>query len=126
MEEIGEKMHPHFELIREAIDKNQVKELKSDQLVQISDEFSQGIAEYEQLFTKVKQMKAPAKVIGVHKKLEHAFGSYVVGCQEMNASLVPENTTVDAALFNQSEEKQDDATDVISFCIQKMTAILLK
>ena len=47
----------------------------------------------------------------------------MAGCEEMIASLQGE--TIDVTSFDASEKKQDDATDEISFAIQRMTKLLL-
>ena len=48
---------------------------------------------------------------------------YVAGCDEMILSL---DNKIDQEAFDAAEAKQDEATDEISFAIQRMTALLLK
>lgn len=63
--------------------------------------------------------------MGIHKKFERAYLSYVAGCEEMIQSINVEKG-IDTDLFEASEKKQDQATDDISLAIQKMTNLLMK
>ena len=58
-------------------------------------------------------------------EIQHAYTEYVAGCNEMILATDPE-TGIDADLFNASEEKQDQATDELTFAITRMSNILLK
>lgn len=124
-EEVGEEMNPSYETIRAAIDSNKTEELTTEELTAIKELFLSGTNKYRELLVTIKGLKAPAKVMGVHKKLEKAFTDYVNGCQEMVDSINPEAGSVDAEMFNTSEAKQDEATDTISFCIQRVTQLVL-
>ena len=70
----------------------------------------------------VGTLRPTARVIGIHKKFERAYNDYVDGCLEMIAS-IKDGINVEA--FNASEQKQDEATEIIAFSIQRMTGILL-
>ncbi|MBF8807533.1 MAG: hypothetical protein IC227_02995 [Enterococcus lacertideformus] len=124
-EEIGEQMHPKYQVIREAIDQKKTNELTAEELVEIINLFEEGTKKYRIILKKIGQLRPPAKVMGIHKKFEKAYLSYVAGCEEMIQSLQVE-TGVDSVLFDASEEKQDEATENISAAIQKMTNLLLK
>ncbi|MFS0927090.1 hypothetical protein [Enterococcus durans] len=124
-EEIGETMHPKYQVIGEAIDQNKTADLSSEELTEISGLFKEGTKKYQLILKKISQLRPPAKVMGIHKNFEKAYISYVAGCEEMIQSITTKDG-VDVALFNASEEKQDKATENISSAIQKMTNLLLK
>ncbi|MGX6977996.1 hypothetical protein ACWN8V_01795 [Vagococcus elongatus] len=125
-EKTGETMHPFFEIVRSAIDENNVDELQPEEIIDIRKSFEDGVAKYQELLEVIKSLKAPARVIGIHKKLERSYTLYVEGCQEMTDALSEDGTSVKIEDFNNAEEKQDEMTEKIAFCIQRMTSILLK
>ncbi|HCM90720.1 MULTISPECIES: hypothetical protein [Vagococcus] len=124
-EEIGELMNPSYETIRTAIDSDKVANLTGEQLKETQELFLSGTDKYRGLLAEIKGLKAPIKVMGIHKKLEKAFETYVVGCQEMVDSINLEENSVNNEQFNSSETKQDEATDEISFCIQRITQLVM-
>ncbi|MFV0557613.1 MAG: hypothetical protein ACK5MW_03115 [Enterococcus sp.] len=123
-EEIGEGMNPSYEEIRQAIDEGTVAEVTPGRLAEITELFASGTTKYKLLLKQIKQLKAPAKVMGIHKKLERSYLEYVAGCEEMTLSL--QEGKVDVHGFEAAEKKQDEATDQISFAIQRLTSLLLK
>ncbi|GGC77684.1 hypothetical protein [Enterococcus wangshanyuanii] len=124
-EEVGEKMNDYYEEVRKAIDEDKVTELAPERIVEIQRIFQDGTKEYEAMLSKVTQLRPPARVMGIHKKFERSYIEYLAGCNEMILSLDPEKG-IDVDLFNASEEKQDKATDDISFAITRMSNLLLK
>ena len=124
-EQVGEEMNPSYEVIRQAIDSNSISELSAEELKNTQDLFLSGTDKYRELLAQIKGLKAPAKVMGIHKKLEKLFVLYVEGCQEMVDSINVEANSVNEEMFNASEAKQDEATDSISFCIQRVTQLVL-
>ncbi|MEG0285340.1 MULTISPECIES: hypothetical protein [Vagococcus] len=124
-EQVGEEMNPSYEVIRQAIDSNSISELSAEELKNTQDLFLSGTDKYRELLAQIKGLKAPAKVMGIHKKLEKSFVLYVEGCQEMVDSINVEANSVNEEMFNASEAKQDEATDSISFCIQRVTQLVL-
>ena len=124
-EEIGETMHPKYQVVREAIDQNKTADLSTEELTEISELFKEGTKKYQLILKKISQLRPPAKVMGIHKNFEKAYISYVAGCEEMIQSIDLESG-VDEDLFNTSEAKQDQATDQLTAAIQKMTNLLLK
>jgi hypothetical protein len=107
-EAIGEEMHPCYEEIRQAIDKEELAAISDERRAEIVTIFKEGTNQYTAM---------------QHKKFERAYTEYVQGCEEMIASL---ETGIDVAAFDRAEIKQDTATDAISFSIQRMTSLLLK
>ncbi|MFD1899129.1 hypothetical protein [Enterococcus termitis] len=124
-EEVGEKMNDYYEEVRKAIDAGKVTELAPERIVEIQRIFQDGTKEYTAMLEKVSQLRPPARVMGIHKKFERSYIEYLAGCNEMILSLDPEKG-IDVDLFNASEEKQDKATDDISFAITRMSNLLLK
>ena len=124
-EEVGEKMNDYYEEVRKAIDEGKVADLAPERIVEIQRIFQDGTKEYEAMLVKVTQLRPPARVMGIHKKFERSYIEYLAGCNEMILSLDPEKG-IDVDLFNASEEKQDKATDDISFSITRMSNLLLK
>ncbi|KAF1302365.1 MULTISPECIES: hypothetical protein [Enterococcus] len=123
-EEIGEKMNPSYEAIRKAIDEDKTAEITAEQLKETVALFSEGTVKYKDMLKQISNLRPPAKVMGIHKKFERSYVKYVAGCEEMTTSLQVEG--IDVAAFDASEKKQDEATDEISFAIQRMTSLLLK
>ncbi len=124
-EDIGEEMNPSYEVIRTAIDSDKLADVSAEELKATHELFSNGTEKYRGLLAEIKGLKAPAKVMGIHKKLEKSFTAYVEGCQAMVDSIDLDNNTVNQELFNTAETNQDAATDEISFCIQRVTQLVM-
>lgn len=125
-EKIGETMNPYFVEIRTALDEDKVSELSTEKLTEVESIFTEGVAKYAEMFKTIQALRPPARVIGIHKKLEKAYGTYVTSCQAMATSIDAKAGAVDQAAFDASEKAQDEQTDVIAFCIQRMTGLLMK
>lgn len=123
-EKIGEDMNPDYEEIRKAIDEDKVAEISSERLTEISEHFEKGTKEYKLMLEKIGKLRPPAKVMGIHSKFKRSYENYVAGCEEMVASL-KSDAGIDTKSFDAAEQKQDEATDEISFAIQRMTKLLL-
>lgn len=124
-EETGEKMNPNYEKIRQAIDEDKLADLSSEVLAETIALFKEGTSAYKILLERLTKLRAPAKAMGLHKKLEKAYKDYIAGCEEMILSIDPEKG-VDKESFDLSEKKQDEASDTIMFSIEKISNILLK
>lgn len=122
-EQIGETMNPDYEVIRQAIDEEKLSELTPEKMAGTIESFQEGTAKYKAMLKKIGTLRPPAKVMGIHKKFERSYQKYVAGCEEMILSL--QEDAIDTELFNASEKKQDEATDEISFAIQRMTKLLM-
>ncbi|OJG39745.1 hypothetical protein RV01_GL000927 [Enterococcus dispar] len=123
-EKIGEEMNPHYEIIRAAIDADTLTELTPEKITEVVDVFTAGTKKYKAMLAQIEKLRPPAKVMGIHKKFQRSYEKYVAGCDEMIASLQTAQG-IDTPAFNAAEEKQDEATDEISFSIQRMTNLLL-
>lgn len=122
-EAIGEEMNPCYEEIRQAIDKEDVASISDERRDAIVSIFKEGTNQYVAMQQTVRTLRPPARVMGIHKKFERSYNDYVQGCEEMITSL---ENGIDVAAFDAAEQKQDEATDAISFSIQRMTSLLLK
>lgn len=125
-EKTGEEMSPFYEELRQALDENKVETLPAERFDEIVEKFKAGTATYRNLSEQISRMKPPVKVIGIHKKLERTYVEYVAGCQDMVDSINTETRTVDKSAFDASEVKQDESSETITFCITRMTQLLLK
>ena len=106
-------------------DADKLADVSAEELKATHELFSNGTEKYRGLLAEIKGLKAPAKVMGIHKKLEKSFTAYVEGCQAMVDSIDLDNNTVNQELFNTAETNQDAATDEISFCIQRVTQLVM-
>lgn len=125
-ESVGEKTNDSFEAVRNAIDNNTLSDLTSEELTKVKAAFAEGTEEYRVVANRLTHSKAPIQVMGIHRKLEKAYEEYVNACQLMVDSIDAEGASVDIDMFNESELKQDESTDVISFCIQRITQLVMK
>ncbi|RSU00297.1 hypothetical protein CBF37_02150 [Vagococcus vulneris] len=123
-ENIGEEMNDSYEVIRQAIDSNKVDSLDTATLTSVHDVFMQGTAKYDVLVEEIAKLKAPVKVLGIHKKFQKSFDTYVVACKDMVEAVT--ESGVDVNGFNTSEANQDAATDEIAFSIQRITQLIMK
>lgn len=123
-EKIGEEMNPDYELIRQGIDEGKLAELSAEKLAEIATHFEKGTQQYKTMLAKIGTLRPPAKVMGIHTKFKRSYEKYVAGCEEM-IQAIQASEGVDVAGFNAAEVKQDEATDEISFAIQRMTKLLL-
>lgn len=122
-EKIGETMNPDYEVIRQAINDDKLSEITPEKMATTIESFQAGTAKYKTMLEKIGSLRPPAKVMGIHKKFERSYQKYVAGCEEMILSL--QGDAINVALFDSSEKKQDEATDEISFSIQRMTKLLM-
>lgn len=60
-------MNPSYEKVRTAIDDNKVANLSKEELTEIKELFLSGTNKYRELLAEITSLKAPAKVIGIHK-----------------------------------------------------------
>ncbi|MDN6639559.1 MAG: hypothetical protein L0L10_02130 [Tetragenococcus sp.] len=120
-EEIGTTMHPYYEEIRELIDNGKSDELTEEKQLEAVEVFKEGTAKYRDLLKSLSDLRAPARVIGAHKKFEQSYQSYVDGCEDMIESI---SNGIDVKAFDEAEQKQDKASDSITLSLQKITNLL--
>ncbi|MCF1616908.1 hypothetical protein [Tetragenococcus koreensis] len=121
-EEIGETMNPNYEEIRALIDEGKSAELTEERQLAAVEIFKEGTAKYRDLLKSLSSLRAPARIMGVHKKFERAYQTYVDGCEDMIESIA---NGIDIEAFDVAEQKQDEATDAIAASLQKMTSLLM-
>ena len=81
-EKVGEKMNPSYEIIRTAIDEGNLSDLTVEQLTDIKSRFSEGTEEYRVMENTLSHLKAPVRVLGIHKKLEKALDQFEIRQEE--------------------------------------------
>ncbi|GKQ43146.1 hypothetical protein RD055328_10690 [Companilactobacillus sp. RD055328] len=118
-QEVQEKMHPQFEVIKKAIDENTLKDMLSSKYLEIQGDFQQGTDEYKKIAKVMHEAKAPARLMGTHHNLANVYDEYAQSCQDMVDSM-KDNRDVDIEAFTIAEKKQEEATDKISKYITKI------
>jgi len=121
-EKVGENMNPNYEEIRSLIDEDKIDELTEERRLEALEVFKEGTTKYRDFLKNLKSLRAPARVMGAHKKFEHSYQNYVDGCEDMIESISNE---LDVKAFDEAEQKQDDATDGIASSLQKITRLLM-
>lgn len=121
-EKVGEDMNPNYEEIRGLIDEDNIAELTEERQLEAVEVFKEGTAKYRDFLKTLSSLRAPARVMGAHKKFERSYQNYVDGCQDMIESISNE---VDVKAFDAAEQKQDEATDEIASALQKITSFLM-
>lgn len=118
-QEIQEELNPKFQEIKTALQKNELEQMQSAHYLTIQGDFQHGTDEYAQLTQQLADLRAPARFMGIHMNLVQAYRAYVQACQQMIDSM-KDNRTVDLEQFQQSEQDQDQATDEIAKCLQRL------
>ncbi|MDN6732781.1 MAG: hypothetical protein L0L58_04615 [Tetragenococcus koreensis] len=113
-EKVGEDMNPNYE--------ENIAELTEERQLEAVEVFKEGTAKYRDFLKTLSGLRAPARVMGAHKKFERSYQNYVDGCEDMIESISNE---VDVKAFDAAEQKQDEATDGIASALQKITSLLM-
>lgn len=106
-EDTGNKVAPYFEKLDAAIQADQVAQMPKAEFQEISLEFDEAVAVYQDAATKMQKMAVPVRMIGLHKTMEKTFTAYAQATQVMADALDVENQTIDMDAFKQSEADQD-------------------
>lgn len=122
-EEMGSKMNPYYEELRTAIDEN--KEVTTETLAKVYTIFEEGTEVYHQYQANVEKMAAPVKLMGLHKKFVKAYVEYVAACDDMLASVNPDEG-LNVEQFNASEKAQDEASQKVSAAVSRMATMLMR
>ncbi len=67
-EEIGETMHPKYQVVREAIDQNKTADLSTEELTEISELFKEGTKKYQLILKKISQLSITSQSNGNPQK----------------------------------------------------------
>lgn len=121
IENVGEEMNPYFQAIRENIDNQTIDSLSKEELTKTYDAFSKGVGEYEKLVPLLSSVRPPAKILGIHKRLESVVKKYVESCKKMTEAV---NGSVNEKEFNESEKEQDAIADDMAFCVQRISTLI--
>ncbi|WP_416353292.1 hypothetical protein ACNAN0_10940 [Agrilactobacillus fermenti] len=116
-------LNPDFEKLKAAIQQDTVKDIPADDYWQIQEHFQQGTNNYQADLEKLQHGQAPARLVGTHHLLLHAYEDFVAGCQQMVDSML-DDRTIDTKAFDTAEQAQDAATEKIGKYIQKLTQLI--
>lgn len=122
-EEMGSKMNPYYEKIRQAIDNHE--DVSIEELAKVHTIFEEGTEVYQGYQKKVEQMKAPIKLMGLHTKFVKNYIAYVKACEEMVESVNPENG-LNIDQFNASEKAQDESSQAVSHAVARMAGMVMR
>lgn len=122
IEETQDMLNPEFEILRKALDRDQVEKVDPVKYKRYLSDFKKGTADYQKLADQLKKGKAPAKMMGTHLSIVSTFRKYVDGCQMMTDSL-NDDQTIDRQKFDDAEKIQDDNMDKFSKLMQRLTQV---
>ncbi|MBM7617945.1 hypothetical protein JOC36_001539 [Weissella uvarum] len=107
-EETGEKTSPFFEKLDEALKAEKLSDLDKAEFQDIAAAFEDAVDVYQDAAKKLHELKAPARILGMHKTLAQIYQDYADATKEMADSLDVDKQAVDLDAFRDSEEKQND------------------
>ena len=122
LQENQDMLNPEFEVLRKALDRDQVDKVDPVRYKRYIADFKRGTTDYQKLADQLKKAKAPARMMGTHLSLVSSFNKYVEGCQMMSES-INEDQTIDRQKFDDAEKIQDENMDKFSKLMQKLTQI---
>lgn len=122
IEENQDLLNPEFEILRKALDRDQVDKVDPIRYKRYMHDFEKGTDDYQKLAAQLKKAKAPARLMGTHLSLVSTFNKYVDGCQMMSDS-INEDQTIDRQKFDDAEKIQDENMDKFSKLMQKLTQL---
>lgn len=121
IENVGEEMNPYFQKIRDSIDNHTIENLSKEELKKTYEVFTEGVEKYQSLLPMLSSVRPPAKILGMHKRLESVAKKYVDSCQQMTDAV---HGTLNEEAFNESEKDQDRLTDDLAFCVQRISTLI--
>lgn len=119
-ENIADAMDPFYQQVKKSLETKE--NLLAEDLVKVKTNFQEGVAKYSALLEDMNQVKAPAKSMGMHKKLISVFKKYIEDCQKMVDAI--SETQVNEELFLASEQAQDVTSDDLAKCLQRLIGSL--
>ena len=122
-EEMGSKMHPYYESLRQAIDNNEA--VSTEELAKVQTIFEEGCETYDTYQAKVEKLQAPVKLMGLHKKFVNAYIAYVKACHDMLEATNPEQG-LNVEAFNQAEKDQDEYSQKVSQAVARMATMAMR
>ncbi|WP_283678005.1 hypothetical protein [Lentilactobacillus sp. Marseille-Q4993] len=121
----GEDLNDDFETLRKAVDADNVSDISTEELTRIRDHFQSGTDKYKDRVNQLQQVSVPVRILGRHKTMVSAYTDYANACQAMTDSIKPEESTVDADAFNQSEKDQEASIDRFSKAANRVMTNLM-
>lgn len=112
--ENGADLNTDFEILRKAIDDDQVADLDAAKLTQIKDHFQSGTDVYKANQLQLEKVAVPVKLLGRHKQLIKSYTDYTNACQAMTDSINPDDSTINIEVFDQAEKDQEESIASIS------------
>lgn len=122
IEETQDLLNPEFEVLRKALDRDQVEKIDPIKYKRYLHDFEKGTDAYQKLAAQLKKGRAPARMMGTHLSLVSTFNKYVEGCQMMTDSL-NEDQSIERQKFDDAEKIQDENMDKFSKLMQKITQL---
>lgn len=122
IQETQDLLNPEFEVLRKALDRDQVEKIDPIKYKRYMHDFQKGTDDYKKLLAQLKKGKAPARMMGTHLSIVSSFDKYVQGCEMMSESL-NEDQSIERQKFDDAEKIQDENMDKFSKHMQKLTQL---
>ncbi|CAH1855570.1 chemotaxis protein [Convivina intestini] len=97
---------PYFVKLDDARQANKLSEMPAVDFAEIKAEFDDVVTIYQENATKLADLKAPVRWLGVNKSLANNYQKYAEATAMMANALDVDQQTIDEAKFSQSEEDQ--------------------
>jgi hypothetical protein len=107
-EDTGEKTSPYFDKLDEALQADKLADMSKADFQEIATAFDDAVDIYQDAASNLSAVKAPARVIGMHKALAQVFQEYADATQAMADALDVDKQAVDLEAFRNSETQQND------------------
>ncbi|MBS0950281.1 hypothetical protein JK159_07930 [Weissella minor] len=121
-EDTGEKTSPFFDRLDAALNDDKLADMSKEDFQEIATAFDDAVDVYQDASANLAAIKAPARVLGMHKSLVQSYKDYADATQEMADALQVEKHAVDMEQFRDSEAKQNDL--IVKFGTQLRRVIM--
>ena len=124
-EEIGTKVGPFFGKLEEAMQADKLAEMPKADFQEIAAEFDETVEAYEETITRMKALKAPVRVMGLHQSMMTTYRAYVDATHKMADALNVEEQSITQPEFGESEVAQEDLMDKFTAQINRILTSVL-
>lgn len=124
-EEIGTNVAPFFAKLEEAMQADKLAEMPKNDFQEIAAEFDETVEAYEETITRMKQLKAPVRVMGMHQNMMTTYREYVDATRQMAESLDVTKQVIVQPAFGESEVAQEDLMDKFTAQINRILTSVL-
>lgn len=124
-EEIGTKVGPFFGKLEEAMQADKVAEMPKAEFQEIAAEFDETVEAYEATIARMNTLKAPVRVMGLHKTMMATYRAYVDATHKMADALNVEEQAIVQPAFGESEVAQEDLMDKFTAQINRILTSVL-